>query len=250
MVERSIRGNGRIAVRKEYIFVLNEFEKRIAGELIQKFSSGDISPKGRNNEELAIQQISYEYYSGKEEKIVRGIMLGCPYKLRYRDRERIFFSAWDCMDVCSIFYDVVGVIHAMTKQDMNTVELYRPFEVDLHTETYIFLTGDTAGEFVLAADHLSEAPHKITYSSQYIFSVFDESDKCGYDALIQRLKTEGYSKIQILQVWIRGEILYYAIADGIVMRSSRQRILNAKEAEDISRKIYKAVNDRFRPVDL
>jgi hypothetical protein len=177
-------------------------------------------------------------------------MLGCPYKLRYRDRERIFFSALDCKDVCSVFYDMVAIIHVLTKQNMNIVELYRPFDADLHTETYIFLTGNTAGAFASIADHLCKEVHKISYNSQYILSVLDESDKCGYDALIQRLKTEGYSKIRILQVWIRGEILYYAIADGVVLRSSRQRVLSAKEDEDLLRKIYKAVNNRFRPVDL
>jgi hypothetical protein len=239
-----------MAMHKEYFFVLNDLEKRIAGELIQKLSAGDMPPKGRNDEPLAIQQLSYEYYSGKQEKIVQGAMLGCPYKLRYRDSEHIFFSAWDCKDVCGIFYDMVAIIHVMTKQDINIVELYRHFDVDLHTETYIFLTGNTAGAFALIADHLCKEVHKISYNSQYILSVFDESDKCGYDALMQRLKTEGYSKIRILQVWIRGEILYYATADGVVLRSSRQRTLSAKEEEDILRKIYKTVNDGFRPVDL
>jgi hypothetical protein len=237
-------------MHKEYIFVLNDLEKRIADELIQKLSAGDMPPKGRNDEALAIQQLSYEYYSGKQEKIVQGIMLGCPYKLRYRNSERIFFSAWDCKDVCSIFYDMVAIIHVMTKQNMHIVKLYRPFDVDLHTETYTFLTGNTAGAFVDIADHLCKEVYKISYNSQYILSVFDESDKCGYEALIQRLKTEDYSKIRILQVWIRGEILYYAIADGVVLRSSRQRVLSAREEEDLLRKIYKAVNDRFRPVDL
>jgi hypothetical protein len=235
---------------KEYIFVLNDIEKQIADDLIQKLSAGDMPPKGQNHEPLVIQQLSYEYYSSKQEKIVRGVMLGCPYRLRYRDRERIFFSAWDCLDACSIFYDAVAIIHVMAKAEMNTVELYRPFEVDLHTETYTFLTGETAGSFALIADHLCKEVHKLSYSSQYILSVFDDSEKSSYDALIQRLKTEGYSKIQILQVWIRGEILYYAITDGIVLRSSHQRILNAKEEEDLLRKIYKHVNDRFRSVDL
>lgn len=235
---------------KEYIFVLNDIEKQIAGELIQKLSAGDIPPQGQNNESLAIRQLSYEYYSGKQEKIVRGIMLGCSYKLRYKDSNRIFFSAWNCKDVCSIFYDMTAIIYIMTKQDVHVLELYRPFEVDLHTETYVFLTGNTAGAFVRMADHLCKEVHKVTYSSQYILSVFDETDECKYDALIQQLKTEGSAETQILQVWIRGEILYFTIADGAVMRPPNQRALSAKEEEDLLRKIYKAVNDRFRPVDL
>jgi hypothetical protein len=226
----------------------------MAGELIRKLSAGDIPPKGQHTEALAIQELSYEYYSrnssGKQEKIVRGVMLGVSYKLRYRDSDRIFFSAWDCKDVCSVFYDMVAIIYVMTKQAMYAGELYRPFDVDLHTETYVFFTGNIAGAFVRLADHLCKEVHKITYSSQYIFSVFDETDKCKYDALIQRLKTEAYSKVQILQIWIRGEILYYAITDGAVLRPEYQRSLSPKEEEDLARKIYKAVNDRFRSVDL
>jgi hypothetical protein len=235
---------------KESTFVLNDIEKQIADDLIQKLSAGEIPPQKQHKESLAIQQFSYEYYSGSQEKIIRGIMLGCAYKLRYRDSKRIFFSAWNCKDVCSVFYDMAAIICVMTKQDVNTVELYRPFDVDLHTETYVFLSGDTARAFTLIADHLCKEVHKLSYNSQYILSVFDETDECGYDTLIRQLQAEGYAKIQVLQVWIRGEILYYGIVDGAVLRPSGQRVLSSKEEEDLLRKIHKAINDRFRPVDF
>jgi hypothetical protein len=239
-------------MHKEQIFVLNDIEKQIAGELIQKLSAGDIPPKSRNNESLAMQQLSYEYYTVKQEKIVRGIMPGgVSYKLRYKDSNRIFFSAWDCKDACGIFYNMMAVIYGMTKQDIHIFELYRPFDVDVHTGTYVFLTGDIAAAFVRMADHLcKEEVHKVSYSSQYILSVFDHTDECKYDALIQQLKTEGSAKIQILQAWIRGEILYYTIVDGAVMRPPNQRLLSSKEEEDLIRKIDKVVNNRFRSVDL
>jgi hypothetical protein len=53
-----------------------------------------------------------------------------------------------------------------------------------------------------------------------------------------------------LQIWIRGEILYYVVADGAVLRSEYQRNLTPKEEADLIKKIYKAVNNRFRTVDL
>jgi hypothetical protein len=177
-------------------------------------------------------------------------MLGCPYKLRYKDSSHIFFSGWNCKDVCSVFYDVFAIIHAMTKQELHILELYQPFEVDLHTERYIFLATKAVNSFIMAADYISKEFHKVSHNSQYILSVFDESDKCVYDELIQRLKAEGYSKIQILQIWIRGEILYYAVVDGAILRPEYQRTLTSKEEEDLIRKTYKAVNNKFHPVDF
>jgi hypothetical protein len=177
-------------------------------------------------------------------------MLGCPYKLRYKDSNRIFFSAWNCKDVCSVFYDVVAIIHVFIGQEMNIPEVYMPFDVDLHTERYVFFAVDVADSFILITDHISKNEPRVSYNSQYILSVFDESKENVYSVLIQRLKAEGYSKVQILQVWIRGEILYYAIADGAVLRPEHQRTLTPKEEEDLIRKTYKSVNNKFHPVDL
>jgi hypothetical protein len=234
----------------ENILVLNGIEKQIAGILIQKLSAGEIPARDQHTELLDIQKISYEYSSGKQEKSIRGIILGCPYKLRYKDKERVFFSAWDSKDVCSIFYDKVVIILAMSGQTMHFSRMYLPFDVDLHTESYVFFAGGAAGSFVAIADHIANMTHKISYSSQYVLSVFDESDDCEYNVVIQKLKTDGYSKVRILRLWIRGEILYYAIVDGAVLRPEQQRALTAKEEEDIIRKVYKAVNNKFRHVDL
>jgi hypothetical protein len=66
---------------------------------------------------------------------------------RYVNPNRIFFSAWDCKDVCSVFYDMIGIIHVLTKRDLHIYDLYLSFDVDLRTEAYVFLTGDTAGSF-------------------------------------------------------------------------------------------------------
>jgi hypothetical protein len=235
---------------KESILVLNDIEKQIADKFMQKLITGDIPPKGENVEPQGIYHLNYEYYSGKQEKIVRGVMLGCAYKLRYKDGNRIFFSAWDCKDVCGMFYDVVMIICTLAKQNIHIEEFSRPFDVDLHTEAYVFFTGDVAASFVRMTDHISKDAHRLFLNSQYTFSVFDESDKGEYGALIQQLKAEDYSKIQVLQVWIRGEILYYAIADGAVLRPPNQRILGSREEEDFIRKIGKTVNHRFRPMAL
>jgi hypothetical protein len=234
-------------MQEESVFVLNDIEKQVAENLIRKLSAGNIPAKGRNDKHA----VNYDYYSGKREKIVRGMILGCQYKLRYRDRNHIFFSAWDCTDVCGFFYDVVEIIYVLTKQrDMNIYELFDPFEVDLRTETYVFLATEVAASLISMVGFLIKLSRKMLYNSQYILSVFDETDMSSYNTLIQRFKTEGYSKIQILQIWIRGEILYYALADGTVQRPERQRILNSREEEDLIRKTYKAVNNKFRPVDL
>jgi hypothetical protein len=239
-----------IYMSHESVLILNDIEKQIIDELIQKLNNEEIPAQGRYIGEHDMDQISYEYHSRQGEKIIHGSLLGCPYKLRFVNRNRIFFSAWDSKDVCSIFYDMIAIIHLLTKHDLHVVDLCLPFDVDLHTEAYVFLTGEIAGSFVLIADQLCREVHKIIYNSQYILSVYDDSDDCRYNALIQQLKTEGYSKIQILQVWIRGEILYYAAADGVVLRSRAQRILTHKEEEDLVRKITKSVNDQFRHVKL
>jgi hypothetical protein len=234
-------------MREESVLVLNDIERQLAENLIQKLSAGNIPAKGRNDKHA----VNYDYCSGKKEKIVRGMILGCQYKLRYRDSDHIFFSAWDCTDVCGFFYDVVGIIHVLTKQgELRVFELFHPFEVDLRTETYVFLATEVAASLISIVDFLIKRSNKVFYNSQYILSIFDEADRCSYDTLIQSFKAEGYSMIQILQVWIRGEILYYAIVDGTVQRPQRQRILNSREEEDLIRKTYKTVNNKFRRIDL
>ncbi|MDR2071370.1 MAG: hypothetical protein LBP81_08160, partial [Treponema sp.] len=233
-------------LQDESILALNDIEKGIAEGLIRELSAGDIPVKGRD----AKVAVTYEYYSTKNEKIVRGIMLGCPYKLRYRDSNRIFFSAWNCKDVCSVFYDVMAIIHMLDKKNIYDPDVSWPVDVDLHTERYVFFAVNVAASFVSIVDQISQEGDKASYNSQYILSVFDESDECIYDALIQRFKTEGFSKIQILQIWIRGEILYYAIADGAVLRPEHQRSLTSKEERDLIRKIYKSVNDKFHLVEF
>jgi hypothetical protein len=234
-------------MRRESILSVNDIEKHIAGRLIQKLTAGEIPAKGQDAES---SQVGYEYYCVGQEKIIRGSILGCPYKLRYRDRGRVFFSAWDCKDVCSMFYDMVAIIHVLAGLDPQVLDHHWPFDVDTHTERYVFFTGEAAASFALAADYICKETHKIAYNSQYILSVFDEPQESAYTPLIQRLKAEGYSKIQILQVWIRGEILYYAIADGAVLRPEYQRSLSGKEEEDLARKIDKTVHKKSRPVDL
>ncbi|MDR2259151.1 MAG: hypothetical protein LBE14_08410 [Treponema sp.] len=235
----------------ESVFILNDIEKQAAEDLVLKLASGSVPAKQRTNNTNDIKsEISYEYYSTKQEKFIRGVILDCPYKLRYRDNNRIFFSAWDCKDVCGVFYDVMAIIRVMTKLNFHINEVYREFEVDLNLEEYVFYTGQIAGSFVDIADFLSTNSNKVSYNSQYILSVFAESDNSVYAALIQKLKADGYSYIRILQVWIRGEILYYALADGAVLRSGRQRPLNSKEEQDLIRKIHKDTNKLSRPFEF
>lgn len=234
----------------ERVFVLNDLEKQAVEGLILKLDSGVIPAKQKTNNTNDIHsEISYEYRSTKEGKTIHGALLDCWYRLRYRDNNRIFFSAWDCKDVCSVFYDVIVVIHMLTKQELRLRELHREFDVDLNLAGYVFFTGQIAGSFVNIADYLSGLDKNVSHNSQYILSVFKESDKSVYDALIEKLKADGYSQIRVLQLWIRGEILYYAIADGVVLRPERQRSLTYQEEQDLVRKIYKTVNELFRPVD-
>ncbi|MDR3124019.1 MAG: hypothetical protein LBU16_09615 [Treponema sp.] len=228
---------------KEIVFVLNVIEKQMAEELIQKMESGSLAVKKQTNNTNDIRsEISYEYRSAKQEKILSGAMLDCPYKLRYRDSNRIFFSAWGCKDVCSVFYDVIMVIHVMNRLDVRLNEVYEEFEVDLNVESYVFLAGPIAASFVDMSGFLDTAVQNISHNSQYILSTFQESNHGVYGALLEKLKAEGYSDIRILQAWIRGEILYYAVADGVILRPQYQRTLSPKEEEDLIRKIYKAMN--------
>jgi hypothetical protein len=235
------------AMQDENVLIMNEAEKEIAKELIRKISAGTIPAKEQNEKLL----LNYECYSTKQETIIRGVLLGCPYKLRHKDSGHVFFSAWNCKDVCSVFYDLVMCIYALNEhEDVHLLELAKPFDVDVRTERYVFLAGDLSASFVSFVDCVSKNPRKANHSSQYVLSIFNESDDCVYAELIQGFKKDGYSKIQILQIWIRGEIFYYAIADGAVLRPERQRILTAKEEEDLVRKIYKNVNGIYRTVDL
>jgi hypothetical protein len=241
----------RKVVAKESILVLNEIEKRAAENLFQMLASGSI-PAGKktNNTNRARMEISYEYFSTKNEQIIRGLMLDCPYRLRYRDSNRIFFSAWNCKDVCSVFYDVIMIIHTMAKSSFHFEETYREFGVDLKVKTYVFCTGQIAVSLVKIANFLIKGDAKTSYSSQYIFSVFEEPDNSVYAALLEELRQEGYSRLQILQIWIRGEILYYAMADDAVLRPEHQRSPTFKEEQDLIRKIEKATNNLSTRVEF
>jgi hypothetical protein len=233
----------------ENIFVLNDIEKQVVENLFLKMASGAIPvEKQTNNTNDIHSRISYEYRSSKQEQSIRGVILDCPYKLRYRDSSRVFFSAWDCKDVCSVFYDVIAIIHVMTGMGLRINDVHREFEVDLNLEGYVFYTGQIAGSVVNITDYLNGLDERVSYNSQYILSVFNESDDSVYAALIERLKADGYAHIHILQVWIRGEILYYVIADGAILRPGSQRSLTSKEEEDLIRKIHKVTNNLSRPV--
>jgi hypothetical protein len=234
-------------MREESVFIMNDIEKRMAEDLVQKLSSGIIPVRSRDKRHA----MGYEYYTVKNEKIIHGMVLGCEYKLRYKDSDRIFFSAWNCKDAAAVFYDMIAINHILAKaKDLNIYEIFYPFDVDLHTERYVFFATEMAASFVPIADSISKETIKVVHDSQYILSVFEESDKSLYEELIQRFKAEAYSGVQILQVWIRGEILYYAILDGAVMRPEHQRNLTDKEERDLTRKIYKSLNDKFRPTDI
>ncbi|MDR2394125.1 MAG: hypothetical protein LBD93_08235 [Treponema sp.] len=235
----------------ESIFVLNDIEKQMAENLILRMDSGAIPAKRKTTDTNDIHsEISYQYSSTKQEKNLCGLMLDCQYKLRYRNSNRIFFSAWNCKDVCSVFYDVITITHMMAQLDYNVHKMYQPFEVDLNLEGYVFFTGQIARSLLDITDYLNDCNGKVSHNSQYIASVFREQE-CGvYDVLIAKLKADDYSLVQILQVWIRGEILYYAIADGVVLRPRYQRNLTSKEEADLIRKIHKTTNDLSRTVDF
>jgi hypothetical protein len=236
----------------ESVFVLNELEKEMAEAVFQKLASGSIASGKETNDTNDIQSvISYEYRSVNEEKIIHGLMLNCRYRMRYRDSKRIFFSAWDCKDACSVFYDVITIIHMMNKLDLKIEDIHREFEVDLNSKAYVFCTGETAQTFVKIIEYLAGPDGgKVSYNSQYILSVFDESGSGVYTDLLEKLKADGYSRIYILQIWVRGEILYYAMADGAMLRPEHQRSLTPKEEQDLIRKIHKAVNELSRFVDF
>jgi hypothetical protein len=235
---------------KESILVLNSIEKQIAHIFIQEFVNGNILHKGWNPASGGIYEISYEYHSGKQDKFVSGVMLGCPYKLRYRDRQRIFFSAWNVKDVCSLFYDVVLMTNFMAKKEIYLDDYCLTFEVDLNTETYVFFTGEIAKWLVYSGTKLKTGESRAIHESQYILRVFNEPDTGAYGGLIERLKAENYDDVYVLQIWIRGEVNYFAIADGLVLRPKNQRLFTGKEESDLIRRLNKFVNDRHNPLDL
>jgi hypothetical protein len=239
-------------VMQEHTLVLNEREKAMVEELLQKIESGEFSDKWLTNETNALRhEISYVYRSDRQEKTLHGAILNCRYRLRRRDGNRIFFSAWDCKDVCSVFYDMLALICVMNKGDVFYANNHDPFDPDLHTDRYIFCTGQLAVSFAKMTEYLHhEVKGRMSLSSQYIFSLFEESNRGEYGALIDSLITDGYSAIRILQIWIRGEILYYVTADGVVLRPEHQRALTPKEEADLDRKIHKAISDLYRPIDL
>jgi hypothetical protein len=241
-------GEKGITMAKETIFSLNDTEKRVAEDLVLKLESGAFPPRRKTTKTNDIHsEISYEYLSTKQEKIVQGLMLDCRYKLRYRDSNRVFFSAWDCKDVCSVFYDVITLSHMMATGDCHAFDLSMKGEVDLNLDGYVFFTGQIARTFVDITDYLSvdDCKDKTSHTSQYISSVFMEPSGNAYDGLMEKLKAEGYSQVRVLQVWIRGEILYYALADGVVLRPGSQRSLSAKEERDLIRRLYKATHDHL-----
>jgi hypothetical protein len=233
-----------MTVGNEVYFVLNDIEKALAEGFIRDINAGTIPDKGQ----ASGINLNYECLSSKQEKIIRCYVMGCYCRLRYRDSNHIFFSAWDCRDVCGLFYDMVGIIYSLTTGHLPIGDVFNPFEVDLLTERYIFFATEVAASFVPFVDHIKKMPHKTLHNSQYIFTLFDESDDCRYTGLIERFKAEGYSKIQILHIWIRGDIVYYAIVDGAVLRPERQRVLSPKEEADFVRGIYKNLNDKFKSV--
>ncbi|MDR1148563.1 MAG: hypothetical protein LBK66_08020 [Spirochaetaceae bacterium] len=235
---------------KESILVLNNIEKQIACTFIQEFVNGEFPHKGWNPANGGIYEISYEYHSGRQDKFISGIMLGCPYKLRYRDKQRIFFSAWNAKDVCSLFYDMVMMTHLMAQKLITIDDHYLPFEVDLNTETYVFFTGEIAKWLVYFGAKVRKDEPKAVQESQYILRVFDEPDTGVYGGLIERLKAENYDDVYVVQIWIRGEICYFAIADGSILRPGNQRLFTGKEEADLIRKLNKFVNDRHNPLDL
>jgi hypothetical protein len=237
---------------REYTLALNDREKQLVEELFQKLASGEFAGERLTNKTNALRhEISYAYHANQQEKILHGAILNCRYRLRRRDRNRVFFSAGDCNDVCSVFYDMLALIYVMNQGDVFFANNHDPFDVDLHTERYIFCTGQLAVSFAKMADYLHfDVKGRVSLSSQYVFSLFEESNRGGYGALIDSLKTGGYSSIRILQIWIRGEILYYVTADGAALRPEHQRALTPKEEADIDRKICKAVTNRLHHIDL
>jgi hypothetical protein len=237
--------------KNESVFILNDIEKRIADEFVQHFIEGRIPSIGKHPGSGGIYHMSHEFYPCKDYKVVRGMMLGCPYRMKYRDSQHIFFSAWDTNDVCGIFYDMVETVSALNKINKCVIGHYRPFNVDLHTESYVFFSGDVALSIARHARYIYHDKRKPFYSSQYIFSVFCEAEPGVYGPLIERLKTENYSNVYILQIWIRGEILYFGIVDdGGVLRPENQRGFTEKEENDINRKSLKIIRNNFYRIDL
>lgn len=238
-------------MKPESILNLNDIEKQIAHEFVQRFITGELPSIGKNPGSGGIYHISYEFYSCKNYKVIRGMMLGCPYRMKYRDSQHIFFSVWNTNDVCGIFYDMVETVSALNKINKCIIDHFQPFEVDLRTKSYVFFSGDVALSLARYARHIHNDNHRLSYSSQYIFSVFHEAAAGIYGPLIEQLKAENYSNVYILQIWIRGEILYFGIVDdGGVLRPENQRGFTEKEEKDIIRKSYKIVRNRFHHIDL
>jgi hypothetical protein len=234
----------------ESVLVLNSIEKQIAMQLIEKLDSGDIvSSKDIRVDNAIRSRICYEYRSTKEGKILAGLMLDCPFKLRYRDNDHVYFSAFNCKDVCSVFYDVFLILCMMSgrNEDVKLFELHDEINVDLNVERYVFFTGELAGLFIDMMDDLIQDNSKISNSSQYVIAVFYKQDFGVYDELVKKIKADGYSNVCVLQIWIRGEIFYFAIADGLVLRPEHQRGFNSKEEKDLIRKMYKSL-DKNTPI--
>jgi hypothetical protein len=238
-------------MNKESFFIMNDIEKQLAEDLIQKLAAGELPPKKLTTKANDLNyEISYEYRSNKQEQTVQGEILSCRDKLKHRGKGRVFFSAVDCTDVCGVFYDMYMLTYAMNQGDFHIRERHAPLVPDMNTDRYVFCTDKTAASFLEMAVYLRTLKEKALYNSQYIFSLFEEPKEGDYNALIASLKASGYSSVQVIEIWIRSEILYYALADGTVLRPEHQRAFTRKEEADITRKIEKSVNDRFKHVNL
>jgi hypothetical protein len=236
-------------MKNESVFVLNYIEKQLAGDLIRDMDESAAPSSKQCEEALAVNQIlTYEYSVLKGEKVLNGIILGSQYRLRYRDGNRIFFSTWNCTDACGLFYDVVMIVRSLANIQSNIEEIYKPFEVDLNVERYVFMTGAQAASISDISPCIRKFPRKRCYSSQYIIAVFDKGDNSLFEDLISKVEADDHSEVCVLQLWIRGEVLYYVLADGMVLRSEHQRSLTIREEDDIIRKTDKTVNDRFQHI--
>jgi hypothetical protein len=247
---------GNVFSGEESVFVLNSIERRLAEEIMRKFEAGLIVPSKDTRAHNSIRsRVCYQYRPAKNGQLLYGVMMDCPFKLRYRGSNRVFFSAWNCTDVCGLFYDVVFLIYVMAglQDDMRVIDrMHDDFEVDLNVDSYVFYTGEIAGMYAELADKLSPFPGKIANGSQYTMSLYDEQNFGVYEDLIKKIKDDGYSSVRVLQLWVRGEILYYAIADGTMLRPEKQRKLSPREEEDLIRKIYKTLRakNKIDPADF
>jgi hypothetical protein len=65
-----------VYMRHESVLVLNDIEKQVIDEIIQKLSNEEIPAQGQYAGAHGMDQVNYEYHSGKEGEIIRGSLLG------------------------------------------------------------------------------------------------------------------------------------------------------------------------------